>query len=69
MTVHELKLKFLQFKEYLTDDVNELLDFTKKAYVHNEISICEYRNLVRELERLGAKIPEIFIDNHSLANY
>lgn len=70
MTVHELKLKFLHFKEYLTDDVNELLDFTKKAYIHNEISIREYRNLVRELEKLGAKIPEIFIHNNkSLANY
>lgn len=67
MTVHELKLKFLQFKDYLTDDVNELLDFTKKSYVYNEISICEYRNLVRELETLGAKLPEIFIDN-SLIN-
>jgi hypothetical protein len=68
MTVHELKLKFLQFKDYLTDDVNELLDFTKKAYIHNEISICEYRNLVRELENLGAKIPDIFIHKKSLAN-
>lgn len=67
MTIHELKLKFLQIKEYLTDDVNELLDFTKKSYVHNEISICEYRSLVRELEMLGAKIPDIFIDN-SLVN-
>jgi hypothetical protein len=67
MTIHELKLKFLQIKDYLTDDVNELLDFTKKSYVHNEISICEYRSLVRELEMLGAKIPDIFIDN-SLVN-
>ncbi|MCQ6273919.1 YppF family protein [Bacillus sp. V3B] len=67
MTIHELKLKFLQIRDYLTDDVNELLDFTKKSYVHNEISICEYRSLVRELEKLGAKIPDIFIDN-SLIN-
>ena len=67
MTIHELKLKFLQIRDYLTDDVNELLDFTKKAYIHNEISICEYRNLVRDLERLGAVIPDIFIDN-SLIN-
>lgn len=67
MNVHELKLKFLQIKDYLTDDANELLDFTKKAYVHNEISICEYRNLVRELEKLGAKIPDMFNEN-SLVN-
>lgn len=59
MTVHELKLKFLHIRNYLTEDVNELLDFTKNAYIHNEISIREYRNLVRELENLGANIPEI----------
>jgi len=66
MTVHELKLKFLQIREYLTDDVNELLDFSKKAYVHNEISIRDYRNLVRELENLGAKIPEILFMDSSI---
>jgi len=60
MTYHELELKFLQVRDYLTDDVNELLDFTKNAYVHNEISICEYRNLVRELESMGAKYPDLF---------
>ncbi|WP_394232746.1 YppF family protein [Niallia oryzisoli] len=62
MTIHELKLKFLQIRDYLTDDVNELLDFTKKEYIQNKISIIEYRNLVRELEKLGAKFPDIFID-------
>ncbi|KAA9026089.1 YppF family protein [Niallia endozanthoxylica] len=63
MTIHELKLKFLQIRDYFPDDVNELLDFTKKEYVQNKISIIEYRNLVRELEKLGAKFPDIFIDN------
>ncbi|WP_338451832.1 YppF family protein [Niallia oryzisoli] len=63
MTIHELKLKFLQIRDYLTDDVNELLDFTKKEYVQNKISIIEYRDLVRELEKLGAKFPDIFINN------
>lgn len=67
MSIHELKLLFLQIRDYLTEDVNELLDFTKKSYVHNEISICEYRNLVRELEKLGAEIPEVSIYN-SLIN-
>ncbi|WP_338470053.1 YppF family protein [Niallia sp. XMNu-256] len=67
MTVHELKLKFLQIRKYLTEDVNELLDFTKKSYIHNEISIGEYRNLVRELENLGARIPEILFVNDTIA--
>lgn len=58
MYVHELKEKFFQFREFETDDANELLDFAKRAYIHDEISICEYRKLVRELESLGAVIPE-----------
>jgi hypothetical protein len=67
MTVHELKLKFLQTRNYSAEDVNELLDFTKKAYVYNEISIIDYRDLVRELEGLGAVVPEVCIDE-SLIN-
>jgi YppF-like protein len=59
MSIHELKLMFLQLREYVTDDVNELLDFTRKAYIFNEISIYDYRGLVRDLENLGAVVPEI----------
>lgn len=66
MTVHEIKLKFLHIREYGTEDANELLDFAKKSYIHNEISIHEYRDLVRELENLGAQIPEsLFFDHFS----
>lgn len=59
MSIHELKLLFLQFREYVTDDVNELLDFTKKAYIYDQISIYDYRDLVKDLEDLGAVLPEI----------
>lgn len=58
MNVHELKNLFAQTKEYTPEHVNELLDFTKKSYIQNEITINEYRNLVRELELQGAFIPE-----------
>jgi len=58
MDIHELKSKFIQSRDYNTDDVNALLDFAKKVYIHNEISIKEYRVLVRELENQGAVIPE-----------
>lgn len=58
MDIRELKTRFLQCREYNTDDVNALMDFAKKAYIHNEISIKDYRLLVRELESLGAEIPE-----------
>ncbi|EIJ78639.1 hypothetical protein PB1_13814 [Bacillus methanolicus PB1] len=65
MNIHELKMKFGQTRDYITENVNQLLDFAKKAYIHNEISITEYRNLVRELEALGATIPDS-LNNDSL---
>ena len=68
MNVHELKHKFFQRREYETDNVNDLLDFAKKAYINNDISINEYRNLVRELEALGAEIPTSDIDHSLIEN-
>lgn len=62
MSIHELKLMFLQLRDYVTDDVNELLDFTRKAYIYGEISIYDYRSLIRDLEKLGAAFPEIIVD-------
>lgn len=58
MDILSLKSKFNQSRDYSTDDVNTLMDFAKKAYIHNEINIKEYRLLVRELEALGAVIPD-----------
>jgi YppF-like protein len=58
MDIRSLKSKFNQSRDYITDDVNTLMDFAKKAYIHNEINIKEYRLLVRELEALGAVIPD-----------
>jgi hypothetical protein len=63
MNVHELQMKFHQLREYTPENVNELLDFAKKAYIHNEISSTDYRNLVRELEAQGAAVPESYRDN------
>lgn len=57
MYVHELKEKFSIHRQYVTEDVNELLDFAKKAYISNEISSSEYKSLVRELESQGAQLP------------
>jgi hypothetical protein len=58
MNIHELKSLFMQKRNYSTESVNELMDFAKMAYIHNEISISEYRHLVRELESLGAETPD-----------
>ncbi|WP_251554130.1 YppF family protein [Neobacillus muris] len=57
MDICELKSKFLQSRDFTTEDVNALMDFAKKTYIHNEITINEYRQLVRELENQGAKLP------------
>ncbi|MDE3839360.1 hypothetical protein C0966_08340 [Bacillus methanolicus] len=68
MNIHELKMKFGQKRDYITENVNQLLDFAKKAYIHNEISINDYRNLVRELEALGATIPDTLNDDSLIEN-
>lgn len=58
MDIHELKNRFRLSKNYQSDNVNELMDFAKKVYIHNEISIKEYRLLVRDLEAQGAVSPD-----------
>ncbi|MCM3114588.1 YppF family protein [Neobacillus sp. MER 74] len=63
MDIRELKSKFIQSRDYTTDDVNALMDFAKKAYIHNDINIKEYRLLVCELEKQGAVIPETDNEN------
>lgn len=57
MDIRDLKSRFSQSREYTTDDVNALMDFAKKAYIQNEISITDYRKLVLELENKGAVLP------------
>ena len=63
MDIRELKSKFIQSRDYITDDVNALMDFAKVAYIQNDINIKEYRHLVRELEKQGAVIPETDHEN------
>lgn len=68
MDIRALKSKFIQSRDYHTDDVNALMDFAKKAYIHNEINIKEYRILVRELESQGAVIPDDYKENSLIEN-
>ena len=63
MDIRELKSRFIQSRDYNTDDVNALLDFAKKAYIHNEINVKEYSLLIRELENMGAVIPDNYKEN------
>lgn len=66
MNVHELKDKFSQLRSYNPEDVNELLDFARKAYVHDEIPLSAYRMIVRELEAQGATVPESYKESSVL---
>ncbi|WP_045517289.1 YppF family protein [Neobacillus niacini] len=68
MDIRSLKSKFNQSRDYSTDDVNALMDFAKKAYIHNEIDIKKYRLLVGELEALGAVIPDDYKEDSLIEN-
>lgn len=57
MSVNELRNKFIAFKQYEPEDGNELLDFAQQKYLRGEISITEYKQLIRELELNGAEKP------------
>ncbi len=54
----ELKNKFIAVKDYEPTDMNELLCFARQMYLRGEITIAQYRDLVRELELAGAYKPD-----------
>ncbi|MFC0271648.1 YppF family protein [Metabacillus herbersteinensis] len=58
MEMMALKEKFLQFKDYEATDANELLDFTKLLYMNGDLSISEFRKIVKKLEEDGASNPD-----------
>lgn len=68
MNISELKNKFVKTKDYSADNVNQLLDFAKRSYIHNEINIREYSLLIRDLEANGAMIPDNDIDNSLISH-
>lgn len=68
MNISELKNRFIKSKDYSTDNVNQLLDFAKKAYIHNEINIKEYSLLIRDLEAKGAMVPDSDNENSLISH-
>lgn len=68
LNISELKNRFFESKDYSTDNFNQLLDFAKKAYIHNEINIKEYSLLIRDLEAKGAMVPDSDIDNSLISH-
>lgn len=68
MSIHELKQKFLQKRSHSIEDVSQLLDFAKQTYINNEITVKEFRNIIRELEALGARNPDLVNQNEKAGN-
>ncbi len=58
MTLKELTRYYMQVKEVKPQNANELLDFVQRSYIHDQLSIVEYRNLYRELTDQGAEKPK-----------
>ncbi|MFD1707166.1 YppF family protein [Siminovitchia sediminis] len=63
MTIHELKEKFVEKRSYAIEDACQLLDFAKQTYINNEISLKEFRNVIRELEEIGAQNIDVFFES------
>ncbi|MFD3446068.1 YppF family protein [Microbacteriaceae bacterium 4G12] len=62
MTLGELRAFFVSIKQYEPEDLNELLDFAQQYYVNGKIDLSQYRNLIRELEAIGAKKPDYILE-------
>jgi len=58
MNFSDLKERYKKEKQNNPKSVNDLLDYVKKLYIANELSIREYRQLVKVLEQEGAYNPE-----------
>jgi hypothetical protein len=57
MNVSYLKKLFAEVKEYETDCVNKLMDFTKFLYIQGHLTVTEFRNSMKVLEANGAENP------------
>ncbi|WP_044748100.1 YppF family protein [Bacillus alveayuensis] len=57
MNVLELKMNFISLRNYEPTDVNELLDFARQTYIRGQITLAQYRDIIRELEGAGAYTP------------
>ncbi|MCA1030469.1 YppF family protein [Bacillus timonensis] len=62
MDAKELQNKFIAIKKFEPIDNNDLLDFARQYYIQGQLTILEYRNIVRELELTGARKPEYMLD-------
>ncbi|ASS91697.1 MAG: hypothetical protein C6W58_03075 [Bacillaceae bacterium] len=61
MTVQTLRERFKMEKQYEAECANELLDFARRLYLYENISIKDFRNIVKTLEQQGAVTPEYIL--------
>lgn len=62
MTLGELRVIFVGIRQYEPEDLNELLDFARQRYLIGDICLVQYRNVIRELEAIGAKNPDFILE-------
>ncbi|WP_223701996.1 YppF family protein [Sutcliffiella deserti] len=58
MVLEELRHKFVTCKSYEPIEENELMDFARQLYLREELSIGQFRTVIKELERIGAVPPK-----------
>jgi len=52
---------FTMDKKRTPSNVNELLDYIQKCYIHGEISISEYKKFFNELDKNKAEKPQSYM--------
>ena len=57
MLVNELRTKFITLKDYEPTH-DELLDFARQNYLHGILNIREFRSIICDLEKDGARVPD-----------
>ncbi|WP_394235115.1 YppF family protein [Niallia oryzisoli] len=60
MTIENLIYQFTQEKSYSPSHANDLLDYLQKCYIEEKISLTEYKNLFRELDKMEAEKPQSY---------
>lgn len=66
MNITELEILYTTQKQCDAGTPNELLDFARKLYLSQSITIRNYQQLAKTLEGLGACIPEDSTDQKSI---
>lgn len=57
MTLENVINRYMKEKDSKPGNANELLDYIRRAYIHGDLDITQYRDLARELEQHGAVVP------------